>query len=112
MLPLLPAVVEEIRSLTTPFDSGLLFPSLKDPAKPYAFRTSWEKALKAAEINDFRFHDLRHSCASYLAMDGATLLEIADVLGHKTLAMVKRYSHLSSDHKRKVVEGTFSDKLG
>ena len=112
VLPLLPVVVDEIRSLPRRFDSDLLFPSNKDPSKPLAFRTSWEAALEAADINDFRFHDLRHSCASYLAMDGATLLEIADVLGHKTLAMVKRYSHLSSDHKRKVVEGTFSDKLG
>ncbi len=41
------------------------------------------------------FHDLRHSAASYLAMSGATLAEIAEVLGHKTLAMVKRYAHLT-----------------
>lgn len=112
VLPLLPVVVDEIYSLTRRLDSDLLFPSNKDPSKPYTFRSSWEIALKAAKIEDFRFHDLRHSCASYLAMDGATLLEIADVLGHKTLAMVKRYSHLSSDHKRKVVEGTFKGLLG
>ena len=112
VLPLLPVVVNEIRSLTRRLDSDLLFPSNKDKDKPYSFRSSWEIVLEAAEIENFRFHDLRHSCASYLAMDGASLLEIADVLGHKTLAMVKRYSHLSSDHKRKVIEGTFKDKLG
>lgn len=117
VLPLLPVVVDEIRNLPRRLDTDLLFPSTRrptneEPIKPFAFRGPWEVALAAAEIEDFRFHDLRHSCASYLAMDGATLLEIADVLGHKTLAMVKRYSHLSSDHKRKVVEGTFSDKLG
>jgi integrase len=39
-----------------------------------------------------------------LAAQGASLLEIADVLGHKTLAMVKRYSHLVVDHKAKVIE--------
>ena len=116
VLPLLPVVVDEIRGLTRRLDSDLLFPATKKIdnkiTKPFAFRGPWDTALGAAEIEDFRFHDLRHSCASYLAMDGATLLEIADVLGHKTLAMVKRYSHLSSEHKRKVVEGTFKDKLG
>ena len=49
-------------------------------------------------------NDLRHSAASYLAMNGATPGEIAAVLGHKTLAMVKRYAHLSDDHVTSVVE--------
>ncbi|MFN0318453.1 MAG: tyrosine-type recombinase/integrase, partial [Burkholderiales bacterium] len=53
---------------------------------------------------NFRWHDLRHSAASYLAMNGASLAEIAEVLGHKTLAMVKRYAHLSQAHTTKVVE--------
>ena len=55
------------------------------------------------ETLGFRFHDLRHSAASYLAMNGATLAEIAEVLGHKTLAMVKRYSHLTEAHTAGVV---------
>ncbi|MGB6994296.1 MAG: tyrosine-type recombinase/integrase, partial [Thermoanaerobaculia bacterium] len=53
---------------------------------------------------NFRFHDLRHSAASYLAMNGATLAEIAEVLGHKTLQMVKRYAHLTEQHTSRVVE--------
>lgn len=69
-----------------------------------AIRKAWEAALAKAEIADFRFHDLRHSAASYLAMNGATLAELADVLGHKTLQMVKRYAHLSEAHTSKVVE--------
>jgi integrase len=67
-------------------------------------RTEWENALARAEVGDFRFHDLRHSAASYLAMNGATLAEIAEILGHKTLAMVKRYAHLSHQHVASVVE--------
>ena len=66
-------------------------------------RTPWESALKKAGIEDFRFHDLRHSTASYLAMNGASLAEIAEVLGHKTLQMVKRYAHLSEAHTAGVV---------
>lgn len=66
-------------------------------------RKAWGRAPRQAQIEDFRFHDLRHTAASYLAMSGATLAEIAEVLGHKTLAMVKRYSHLSEQHTIKVV---------
>lgn len=63
-----------------------------------------ENAPEESGVKDFRFHDLRHSTASYLAMQGAGLLEIADMLGHKTLQMVKRYAHLSGDHKRGLAE--------
>ena len=59
--------------------------------------------MDKAGLKDFRFHDLRHSAASYLAMNGASLAEIAKVLGHKTLAMVKRYAHLSEAHTAGVV---------
>lgn len=83
-------------------DSHLLFPS-QSHKKPIDIRSSWEHALKRADIPNFKFHDLRHSCASYLAMNGASLAEIAEVLGHKTLAMVKRYSHLSEAHTMGVV---------
>ncbi len=86
-------------------DSILLFPRQngQNPQKAIHLRSSWIKALQEAEIKDFRFHDLRHSCASYLVMNGASLAEIAEVLGHKTLSMVKRYAHLSEAHTSKVV---------
>ena len=86
-----------------PDGSRFLFPR-KDGRAPIDIRKAWENARDKAGIIDFRFHDLRHSAASYLAMNGASQLEIAEVLGHKTLQMVKRYSHLSEDHTRQVVE--------
>jgi integrase len=46
------------------------------------------------------FHTLRHTFCSHLAIQGETLQTIAELAGHKTLQMVKRYSHLSEDHKR------------
>lgn len=84
-------------------DTDLVFPSPADPTEPASFRKSWETALRVAGIEDFRWHDLRHSAASYLAMNGASLAEIAEVLGHKTLAMVKRYSHIHPEHTARVV---------
>ncbi len=78
--------------------NSLLFPGRRNPEKPIDLRVSWAKVLEVAGIEDFRWHDLRHSAASYLAMNGATLVEISEILGHKTLQMVKRYAHLSVSH--------------
>jgi integrase len=84
-------------------DSDLVFPG-KNPTRPAELKKPWHDALTAAQIADFRFHDLRHCTASYLAMNGATLAEIADILGHRTLSMVKRYTHIADSHSAKVVE--------
>lgn len=85
-------------------DSPLVFPSQRDSKKPTKIDTSFRKAVQEAEISDYHFHDNRHTAASYLAMNGASLNEIAAILGHKTLAMVQRYAHLSEDHTSAVVE--------
>ena len=84
--------------------SPLCFPSHLDPRKPYDIRRPFTQALKRAGIRNFRWHDLRHTCASYLVMNGASLIEVAEILGHNTLQMVKRYAHLSPDHLDRIVE--------
>jgi integrase len=66
-------------------------------------RKQWERARQEAGLNDFRWHDLRHTGASYLAMSGASNRELMEYLGHKTLNMVSRYSHLSPSHMLGVV---------
>ena len=83
-------------------DSELVFPP---PAgkQEWPFKSHWNRAVKKAEIKDFKFHDCRHSAASYLAMRGASAPELAAILGHKTLQMVKRYAHLSDQHTSTVV---------
>jgi len=96
-------VVRELRDQHKRTDTDLLFPRA-DGQAPIELRKHWNRALQEAGIEDFRFHDLRHTAASYLAMNGATLAEIADVLGHRTLQMVKRYAHLSDQHTASVVE--------
>jgi integrase len=85
--------------------SDYVFPSMSEhPSKFEFFDSYWHAALDTAGIRNFHFHDLRHTTASMLAAQGCSLLEIADVLGHKTLAMVKRYSHLMADHKAGVIQ--------
>lgn len=83
-------------------DNDLIFTS--DSAEVWLFDKAWYQALKEAKTKDFRFHDLRHTAASYLAMSGASVPELAAVLGHRTLQMVKRYAHLSDQHTGEVVE--------
>jgi len=103
VLPLVPAVVEQLLQFKGA-PGGLVFPSRLDPFKPMAFESRWHQALRAAKVRDFRFHDCRHSCASYLAQHGATLLEIGDLLGHRQASMTKRYAHLAAGHRSALVE--------
>lgn len=84
--------------------NSLIFNSPAKPDKPFEFRKQWQGALDRAGIESFRFHDLRHTAASYLVMAGATLYETAQVLGHKSTQTTERYAHLSTDHKSAVVE--------
>ena len=67
---------------------------------PFAYHLSWDEVREAAGLDDFRFHDLRHSAASFMAMAGQSLAEIAAVLGHKTTRTTQRYAHFAEDHRR------------
>lgn len=89
--------VMERRSKHRRIDTNLVFPGNfreGSPAHPAELTNAFLKAVKVAKLNDFKFHDMRHDFASRLAKNGASLFQIANALGHKTLAMVKRYAHL------------------
>jgi integrase len=103
-VPLTGRALVEMQALTKVrrIDTALVFPR-RDGRAPIDLRYAWQQAVRQADLADFRFHDLRHCCASYLAMNGASLVEIAEVLGHKTLQMVKRYAHLAEAHTTQVV---------
>jgi integrase len=102
VLPLTDSVITEL-SIFIQNDNSLIFNSEIVTDKPFCFYKQWKKALLSADIENFRFHDLRHTTASYLAQNGASLLEIADVLGHKQISMTARYSHLCIDHKQRLI---------
>ncbi len=66
-------------------------------------RNSFEEALAAAGITEFRFHDLRHTFASWLVMAGRPLYEVQKLLGHADQKMTQRYAHLSPEYLRSSV---------
>ena len=70
---------------------------------PRDFYKAFMRALDKAGVTEFRFHDLRHTAGSYLAIEGVSERYIAEILGHKTLEMVKRYTHLRPEHLRNAV---------
>lgn len=102
VLPLVPAVVAELRRFEGK-PAELVFGSPRDPFKAFCFWPRFAAAMKVAKVKGCTFHTLRHTCASVLAQNGATLIEIAQVLGHRQLQMTKRYSHLSTGHKAALV---------
>ncbi|MFZ2168972.1 MAG: site-specific integrase [Methylococcaceae bacterium] len=96
-------VMDELRQFRQ-IGGGLVFASKIKPEVPFDFKKHWFKALKNAHIESFRWHDLRHTAASLLVMNGATLYETGQVLGHKSIQTTQRYAHISTEHKSELVE--------
>jgi len=63
-----------------------------------AIGSAWKRALVRAEIHNFRFHDLRHTWASWHVMQGTSLQELMELGGWKSYEMVLRYAHLAPEH--------------
>lgn len=77
-----------------PKPTSRIFQSLK----PEWVSVAFQRCCKAAGIHDFRFHDLRHTAASWMRMNGSDIHTVAQLLGHKDLRMAARYQHLSPQY--------------
>jgi site-specific recombinase XerD len=83
---------------------SLVFPSPQTGKKMGDCRTSWENLVKAANIENFRWHDMRHDFASQLVMKGVDLNTVRELLGHADMKMTLRYAHLAPNVKMRAVE--------
>jgi integrase len=106
---LLPDVSEELRRLKGTSQADDYIFCGRYPSKQAQFTKAWKNAVANAGLeSDVCFHSLRHTHASWLARSGAPLLAIADSLGHKSLAMTKRYSHLCIDSRAEMITKVFA----
>ena len=101
-VPMNEAVQKALLNLKEVVSSRYVFPGKK--GRYTTVKTAFHSTLRRARIENFRFHDLRHTFASNLIMRGINLKTVQELLGHKTFTMTLRYAHLSPDHKKAAVD--------
>ena len=84
-------------------DTELIFASPINPKKYFNFRRPFAMVLKAAQIKNFQWHDMRHSSASIMVQNGVSLRVVAEILGHRDTSITQCYAHLSPEHLRESV---------
>lgn len=94
----LKVTLKSVKSYST---SDYVFSRSGEP--PKCFKTAFDRAVTRSGVVRFTFHDLRHTFASNLVMKGVDIVTVQELLGHKTIAMTKRYSHPSPEHKKQAV---------
>ncbi len=101
-IPMNETVYRELDNISGNAENGYLFHN-RD-GKPFGdIRRSFDRVLEDAGIENFRFHDLRHTFASHLVMKGCNIQTVQQLMGHKDIKMTMRYSHLSRAHLEEAV---------
>ena len=101
-VPMNRAVYDALAGLPGPKAEGFVFRK-RDGRAWGNIRTAFQDACREAKVDNFRFHDLRHTCASWLVMKGRSLTEVQESLGHREFTMSLRYARLSPDRLRDAV---------
>jgi site-specific recombinase XerD len=85
-------------------DEALVFPSPVSGGELNNVKKSWMNLLRDAQIESFRWHDMRHDFASQLVMKGIDLNTVRELMGHADMKMTMRYAHLAPSSKLRAVE--------
>ena len=97
-VPLVPEVQKTLRSLEPKERKGSVFGLDRFPKRRWQTvrkNLGWGKECTEPRLKSFRWHDLRHHCASHLVMNGLNIYEVKDILGHSSVAVTERYAHLA-----------------
>ncbi len=105
MPPMTVVALEDWRTRQVP-TSRWLFPGRYRGEPPVCLHRYWWEALALANVQNFRWHDFRHTAASYLLWAGCPLIYVKEILGHRSLATTERYAHLADSHL-----GEWSDRM-
>jgi len=111
-IPINQTLRDALSKITRRLDSPYVFTD-ENGSRFKDIKKGFNAACRRAGIKDFHFHDLRHIFASHLVMVGVDITTIKELLGHKTLSMTLRYTHLAPSHKVKAVdllEGRLQEK--
>jgi len=101
-VPMSLRLTETLAEIKMPDSTAPIF--LNSEGKPYRnVAAAFNAAVMRAGIKDFAFHDRRHTFASRLVRVGVDLTTVKELMGHKTISMSLRYSHLSPAHKHAVI---------
>ena len=95
------ALIEALNYPVRPIDTDLIFfgePGRDGKRRPYTINKFWVQALERADIVDLRFHDLRHEATSRFVEAGLSDQEVSSITGHKSMQMLKRYTHLRTEN--------------
>lgn len=102
VVPMPSELAEEIRRFPAMIGEDRIFPPTRgDKTGRQRLKGSFDGLLKRANIRNFRFHDLRHTFASWYMMNGGDLYELSKLLGHANIKMTERYAKLARAHMTK-----------
>lgn len=108
-IPLNSEALDTLRRWQKQSTGHIVFPG-RSGGELVEIKTAWGNLLKEAEIEAFRWHDMRHHFASRLVMAGVDLNTVRDLLGHSDLKMTLRYAHLAPEHKAAAVQKLMRNK--
>jgi integrase len=113
ILPLIGELESIFKKCSTYGSGGYVFPARHSASlQPIAsIRSAFQKSLQDSGIENFKFHDLRHTACSHMAMNGASQGELMEILGHRSPRMTSRYRHYDRRHIANVMERTQANLL-
>jgi integrase len=105
MIPMDDTLVSVLKGLPSRLKKGLVFPTSRESGGALTdINKTFTRLTAKVKIENLRFHDLRHTFASHLVMNGVDLVTVQQLLGHGSINMTIRYSHLAPEHRAKAVK--------